>query len=98
MTAISTTSLKPHDPKFSMLRAAFWLLAAVVGVQLVVTFGVGAGCFWLVMSGAYRIGACENISSQIREVWAEAMAAILALLLAAGAGPKPPTPPTGDEP
>jgi hypothetical protein len=86
---------------FSMLRAAFWLLAAVVLTELVMTMIGVAGCFWLiVISGQYRLGACESIGSQIREVWAEALAAILALLLAARNGnglSKPPPPPTVKE-
>ena len=80
---------------FSPLRAAFWLLAAVVVTELVSTLTTVAGCFWLVViTRAYAIGACENIAQQIREVWAEMLAAILALLLAANSGNgRPPSPP-----
>jgi hypothetical protein len=80
-------------PPFSMLRAAFWLLAAVVCTELLMTIATIGGCFWLiVVSGQYRLGACENVGTTVREVWAEALAAILALLLASrnGNGPKPP--------
>jgi hypothetical protein len=77
-----------------MLRAAFWLLTAVVVTELLMTITAVGGCTWLIISGAYKIGACENIGAQIREVWAEALAAILALLLAARNGNgKPPLPP-----
>jgi hypothetical protein len=79
---------------FSMLRAAFWLLAAVVAVELVATLVALGGCVWLIaILRVERIGACQGIGSQIREVWGEVLAAILALLLAArgnGNGPKPP--------
>jgi hypothetical protein len=83
-----------------MLRAAFWLLAAIILTQMCLTLFAGIGCFSLILRGDYRIGACENVGSQVREVWAEALAAILALLLAARNGnglPKPPPPPTVKE-
>src|SRR5258705_128827 len=69
-------------PPFRMLRAAFWLLTAVITTELIMTIVTGGSCLWLILSGQYKIGACENISAQVREVWAEALAAILALLLA----------------
>jgi hypothetical protein len=76
-----------------MLRAAFWLLAAVVAVELMATVTGLAGCVWLiVIQRVEPIGACSRIGDQIREVWAEVLAAILALLLAAKNG-GPPTPP-----
>jgi hypothetical protein len=82
-----------------MLRAAFWLLTAVVAVELIATLVAVAGCVWLVaIEQSSPIGACGRIGDQIREVWAEVLAAILALLLASrngGDGPKPPPPPSG---
>jgi hypothetical protein len=82
---------KPH---FSMLRAAFWLLTAVVLTELLMTMAAVIGCFWLiVVTGRTELGSCGNVGIQIREVWAEVLAAILALLLAAknnGNGSKPP--------
>jgi hypothetical protein len=86
-------------PPFSMLRAAFWLLASIVLSQMVLTLVAGIGCFALILRGEYRIGACEGVSTQVREVWAEALAALLALLLAVknGNGGPPPDdkPPLG---
>ena len=80
-------------PPFSMLRAAFWLLAAVVAVELMATVTALAGCAWLiVIQRVEPIGACSRIGDQIREVWAEVLAAILALLLAAKNGGPPPPP------
>lgn len=81
-------------PPFSMLRAVFWLLAAVVVTELVMTLAAGVGCFWLIIvTSQYRLGACENVGIQIREVWAEVLAAILALLLASRGNGSPPPPP-----
>lgn len=79
-------------PPFSMLKAAFWLLAIVIITELIMTMIVGAGCFWLIMTNQYKIGACENISAQVREIWAEVLAAILALLLASKSNGGPPPP------
>src|SRR5215469_4816656 len=67
---------------FHLLRAAFYLLAALVLTELLMTVIAGVSCVWLVVSGRYEPGACSSITSQIREVWAEMLAAILALLLA----------------
>jgi len=69
-------------PPFQLLRAAFWLLAALVLTELAMTIAAGLACIWVVLVGRYEPGVCANTTAQIREVWAEAMAAILALLLA----------------
>jgi hypothetical protein len=79
-----------------MLRAAFWLLAAVVAVELLSTLVALGGCAWLILiTRVEPLGACAKVGDQIREVWAEVLAAILALLLASknGNGPKPPDEP-----
>jgi hypothetical protein len=78
---------------FNMLRAAFWLLAVVVMTELTVTLVAIGSCVWvIVINGRQQFGACENIGAQMREIWSEVLAAILALLLAAR-GPSPPSPP-----
>jgi hypothetical protein len=79
-------------PPFPMLRAAFWLLAIVVVTELVTTLIAVAGCFWMiVVTGRLPLGSCSRIGDQIREVWAEVLAAILALLLASKNGGPPPS-------
>lgn len=75
-----------------MLRAAFWLIAIVIVTELAMTVAIGGSCLWLILSGQYRLGACETVGQQIREVWAEMLAAILALLLASLKDPPPPPP------
>jgi hypothetical protein len=86
-------------PPFPMLRAAFWLLAAVVAVELFSTLVALGGCAWLILVlRAEPLGACSKVGDQIREVWAEVLAAILALLLAARNGNGPPPPPTDHPP
>ena len=68
---------------FNMLRGAFWLLTALVMVELFITLSVAGSCIWVIMfARAEPIGACQELSTHIREIWAEALAAILALLLA----------------
>lgn len=78
-------------PPFNMLRAVFWLLAIIMTIEMAMTVAAGTGCFYLILIGSYQLGACENVTAQIREVWAEALAAVLALLLASRPGP-PSTP------
>jgi hypothetical protein len=79
-------------PPFDVFRSVFWLLAIVIGFEMALTLFAGAGCFWLILSGRYELGACQNTGVQIREIFAEVLAAVLALLLAArnGNGPKSP--------
>jgi hypothetical protein len=83
-------------PHFDMLRAAFWLLAAMIIAQVVVTLAGGGVCFWLFVRliQPLPVGSCSGFLGQVREMWAEALAAVLALLLASrGGGPGPPPPP-----
>lgn len=78
-------------PPFDMLKAAFWLLAALIGVELFASMTALGGCVWLiVIERAAPVGACQSVGAQIREVWSEALAAILALLLASRLPPGPP--------
>jgi hypothetical protein len=78
-------------PPFNLLRAAFWLLAAVVAVQMFVTLAGAGTCFWMFVRliQPLPVGSCSGFLGQIREMWAEALATVLALLLA-GYGIKPP--------
>ena len=78
-----------------MLRACFWLLAVILIIQLFDTTMGALTCFYLFIIGQAEIGACGGFFTQTREVWAEVLAAVLALLLAArngGSSPPPPPP------
>jgi hypothetical protein len=81
-------------PSFSMLRFAAWLLAFLVGAEVVMSLLGGLGCWWANYTITHETGACMPLVTAIREQWSEALAAILALLLAArngnGGPPKPP--------
>lgn len=76
-------------PGFNMLRACFFLLAIIIVSQVATTLAGGATCFYLFLMGMSEPGACAAFTSQVREIWAEALAVVLALLLAAR-GPDPP--------
>jgi len=65
-----------------MLRAAFLLIAIVVGAELLVTAIGMLSCFWLILSGRYELGTCGAASDRAREVFTELLTAVLALLLA----------------
>jgi hypothetical protein len=75
-------------PPFDILRAAFLLLATVILAEMALTLFGAAGCFWLVLSGRDPIGSCATASTLAREIFAELLTAILALLLAG----RPPPP------
>jgi hypothetical protein len=80
---------------FSMLRACFYLLAFLLGAEMLTTMAVIGGCAWAVLVDlSSPMGACQQAGTAVREVWSEALAAVLALLLASrtgnGNGPKPP--------
>jgi len=66
-----------------MMKAAFWLMAIVVLTEVGTTVLAAIGCMYMVIFAGSPIGACGNLTTQIREVWAEVLAAVLALLLAA---------------
>lgn len=76
-------------PPFDLIRAAFYLLAAVIMVVMVETLVVLLGCSWLiVVLQKDPIGSCAEVGTQIREVISEMVTAILALLVATR-GPPP---------
>ena len=80
-------------PPFDILRAAFWLLAAAIGVALFILLAAELGCFWLILVARIEpIGACAGIGVQAREVWEFILTTVLALLLASCPGPPPPPP------
>ena len=80
-------------PPFDLLRAVFLLLAVVILTEVGMTVFAGLACWWLNLQTAREIGACLPIVVQIREQWAEILASVLALLLAARSWPPPPDPP-----
>jgi hypothetical protein len=79
-------------PPFDVLRWSFLLLAIVILAEVALT-GFGAlGCFWLVFTRQAEIGACVPASTMVREVFAELLTAVLALILAG----RPPSPPSDE--
>jgi hypothetical protein len=71
---------------FDLWRACFYLLAVMLLLEIGSTILAGFACYNLNLQTRQEIGACLPIVEQIRQVWAEALAAILALLLAAKGG------------
>jgi hypothetical protein len=72
---------------FNMLRACFWLLAAVLMFQ---SFDITTGaltCYYMFITGVAKIGECSTYTDRVITIWAEMLATILALLLAARNGP-----------
>jgi len=74
-----------------MLRSCFYLLATVIIVEMFSTLSGVFTCYYMLIAGLGKIGDCSNLGQQVRELWSEILAAILALLLAAKTGP-----PTGE--
>lgn len=79
-------------PPFDMQRACFMLIALLVIGAVVVLIVAAAGCTYMVLSGRSEPGTCikVGITAQLREMFAEVLTAVLALLLAARSGPPPP--------
>lgn len=73
-------------------KLLYWLLAGIVAVMVGMAALGGLSCLWLTLSGRAEVGTCiaSGVVQQIRETWAEAVAVVLALLLAAGKNGKPP--------
>ena len=65
--------------------------------QLIVTISGAAVCYVFFATGRAEIGACSGFLTQSREIWAEALAVVLALLLAARSEPPGPPPPPAPE-
>jgi len=78
---------------FNLLKATFLLLAVVVLAELGLVVFAGAGCFAMILRGTVPLGSCSDMGQQIREIFAELLAVVLALLLA---GRTPPPPPPAD--
>jgi hypothetical protein len=65
-----------------MLRACFALFGAVVLLQALWVSIAAIGCVLLIFRGSVVVGECADVSARAREVFAEMLAGILALLLA----------------
>jgi len=79
-----------------MMRACFWLLAILLLGEMLTTMGVLAGCAWAVLvQRSTPMGGCAQAGEQVRQIWGEALATILALLLAAKSGTGGPPPDDG---
>lgn len=76
-----------------MLRAVFYLLAAIILAQIGAALFAGISCVWFNYTVVRQVGTCMPISDLIRQQWDKMFEAILALLIAASAGNQPPSPP-----
>jgi hypothetical protein len=78
-----------------MLRACFWLLAAVIGVMLAMQLGIALGCIIGPLTQIVPPGTCQQLGfvEAVREMWAEVLTAVFALLAVARPPPPPPPPP-----
>ena len=66
-----------------MLRACFYLLAIVILTEMLSTIGGLLTCYYLLIASLAKTGDCTNLGQQVKELWSEVLAGILALLLAA---------------
>lgn len=76
-------------PPFPMLRACFYLFGIVLLLQCLWVSIAVLTCVVLIYQKAYPLGACADLGARASAIFTEALAGILALLLAA----RPPTPP-----
>jgi hypothetical protein len=85
----------PEQP-FNLLKACFWLLAAVIGAVMLVGLSGTLGCMIGVMIGTFPVGHCAEtgVVQTFHDWWAEILAAVFALLAARNNRPPPPPPET----
>ena len=78
-------------PPFDIMRAAFLLLAIILLVMVGETLIAILACTYMVLAGRSQPGTCIDVGivAQVREVMAEALTAVLALLLASQSKPPP---------
>lgn len=77
---------------FNLLRAVFYLVAVVILLELSWVMIAATGCVYLIIHQDVALGSCRDVSDRASIVFAEALAAVLALLVAARP-PSPPSPP-----
>lgn len=70
-------------PPFSMLRACFALFGVVVLLQCIWVSIAALTCVILIYQRAYPLGACADLGTRASGVFSEALAGILALIIAA---------------
>ena len=80
-----------------LMRACVALLALVIVSQIGITIAGSVSCFYFMLTKQAAIGSCSGFLSQSREIWAEALAIVLALLMAARGGDEPPKPPDNQD-
>ena len=66
--------------KFDLIRACCYLLAAVLMVAMTETLIALGTCAWLMIVQQPEPADCGSIGSNVRDVVAEAITAVLALL------------------
>lgn len=85
--------------RFDMLRACFYLVGAILLLVMLETLIGATTCIWLVALGRESVGACSSLTQQLREIWAEMLAAVMALLVASRPPPSdPPSRSSGENP
>lgn len=76
--------------EFDTIRAAFWLIVAIIGTELVlVSLGVIV-CIWHVVSKGEQLTACKD--ARFADTLANALAVALALMGIRGLNRPPPGP------
>ena len=82
----------PAPRPFDILRAAFWLLAVLVGTALASILITSVGCTVALLIGRIEPGTCVKLGLPefYHDVWSEALTAILALLAARPGPPRGP--------
>lgn len=74
---------------FDILRAVFWLVAIVIILEMISTIIAGTLCWIINWHYTQTPGACRDVGETIRDVWNEAITAVMALLIAAARLPPP---------
>jgi len=67
----------PKEP-FDPIRACFWLIAAILGVQCLVALAGLAACIWWSREIVEGRWSCDNINQTLNQLLTGALAAALA--------------------
>ena len=78
--------------EFDTAKGAFWLVAIIIGTQMVVTIFVVGACMFGRLEGILQEGACKAIADPMMELFQMSFTAAIAFAGGRMSAPPPPGP------